>query len=122
MKRTILLLCSIAALSATITSCHKEPLDQLSDEESRIYITNYDSTASFASYHTFTISDSVAVIDNNNSTRESSDVDRAFISAVRTYLTQRGYTEVSRSQKPDLGVNVNRIINTQTGIISYPDY
>ena len=37
-------------------------------------------------------------------------------------MTQRGYTEVSRSQKPDLAVNVNRIINTQTGVISYPDY
>ena len=33
-----------------------------------------------------------------------------------------GYVLVTKNQAPDLGVNVNRIINTTTGVISYDNY
>lgn len=122
MKRTFALLAGIVTIGATLTSCHKEPLNNLTNEESRIYITNYDSSANFSAYHTYSISDSIAVIQNGQATKQSDATGTAYINAVKKYMNQMGYTLVGRNENPDLGVDVNRIINTSTGVISYPDY
>lgn len=121
MSTKILLLCTVA-LAAAVSSCTKEPLDHISQEESRIYITNYDTTANFKSFSTYTISDSVAVIQDGSSQMEATPTDQAYIAAVKKYMEQHGYTYVPRNANPDLAVNVNRIYNTTTGIISYGDY
>ena len=122
MRRFIALLSVVTGLSAVATSCVKDPMDQLSPEESRIYITNFDSTANFSTFKTYSISDSVAVITDNASGKSASQTDLAYIAAVKKYMAERGYTLVTRESVPDLGVNVNRIYSTRTGIISYPDY
>jgi hypothetical protein len=116
------LLFTALAASLLLGACTKEPLDNLSQEESRIYITNYNTDANFASYKTFSISDSVRVIDNNNASTNLTTTDQLFISAVRANLQQRGYVEVSKNSNPDIGVNVSRIYNTSTGVVSYNDY
>jgi len=102
-----------------LVSCRKEPLNNLSDEESRIYITNHDASANFSGYQTFSIADSVAVIDNNDVRFQYNNVDQAFVEAVKNNMIQRGYLFVPKSQNPDLGLNISRIIRTSTGIISY---
>lgn len=122
MKKQHVMLLGLLAIGATFSSCSKEPLANLTDEESRIYITNYDSTANFKSYTTFTISDSVTVINNGSASRQQTATDLAFVNAVRSQLQGRGYTEVARTSNPDLAVNVNRIYNTSTGIIRYDNY
>lgn len=111
----------ILALVTTFASCSKDPLDNLTEEESRIYITNYDSTALFSNYKMYSISNSV-VVNNNGQVSRQSNATQAFISAVKSEMQVRGYTLVSRNLNPDLGINVNRIYNTSTGIIKYNDY
>jgi hypothetical protein len=113
---------AVVAMMLLLGACQKDAVSNLSTEESRIYITDHDSTVSFSSYKTYSISDSVGVINNNQSTREMDDADAAYIAAVRKYMGQMGYTEVSRNQTPDLGVDVSRIISTSTGVVSQPDY
>jgi len=104
-------------------SCTKDPLDHLSQDESRIYITKHDDSSQFGSYTTFSIVDSVAVIENNQfKGRALAAVDAAYINAIRNLMQQRGYAEVPRDQNPDLAVSVNRIYNTYTGVFSYGDY
>lgn len=121
--RNIILTISTAASVLVLAGCTKEPLNELTQEESRIYITNHDSTANFASYRTFSVADSVAVINNNKLEKKSlTSVDAGFISAVKTQLQAHGYTLVTKDQDPDLGINISRIYNTYTGIVSYPDY
>lgn len=122
MNTRVLLLCTAVLAAAAVTSCTKQPLDHLTQDESRIYITNYDSTANFKSFSTFTVSDSVAVIQNGYSKQELSNTDQAYITAVKKYMQQQGYTYVARTANPDLALNVSRIYNTQTGVISYGDY
>lgn len=122
MKRELLLLSALAGLSILYTGCTKQPLNNLTTDESRIYITDHDSTINFANFKTFSISDSVAVIQNGGSSKELNSVDSAYINSVTKYMEQAGYTLVSNKQNPDLGVNVNRIISTTTGVISYGDY
>lgn len=122
MKKTGALLAAATALVLSLGACQKDAVSNLSTEESRIYITDHDSAITFSSYHTYSISDSVAVIDGNQSKKQMDEADAAYVAAVRKYMGEMGYTEVAKSQNPDLGVDVSRIINTSTGVISYPDY
>jgi hypothetical protein len=120
MKRTMYLLSAVAALVAmiSISSCRKDPLKDMTDEESRIYITNRDSTVDFTSYSTFSIVDSVAVLSrNSDSARKAlTTYDKQLIASVTAAMKQRGYTLVDKSAKPDLGINLTRIDNSYTSI------
>jgi hypothetical protein len=113
----------VAVVAILFTSCYKDPLKGLSEDESRIYITNYDTSANFSSFRTFSIADSVALVSNNGNTRKvRSSNDAAYISAVESALVQRGFVKVAHDQHPDLGVTVSRIMNNYTQVVSYNDY
>ena len=120
--KTLLAKCALVCLSVIYIGCTKDPLNNLTAEESRIYITDHDSSVSFTNYKTYSISDSVAVIENDQSSRQLNDVDQAYLDAVKKYMNQAGYQMVSKNANPDLGVNVNHIISTSTGVISYGNY
>jgi hypothetical protein len=114
---------AVAAAAMALGSCTKDPVSKLNAEESRIYITNHDSTVSFADFKTFSIADSVAIISNGKLKEKTSDsYDSLMIAAVSNAMIQRGYTRVANNQQPDLGINVNNIINTYTGFIDYGNY
>ncbi|MGN6604409.1 MAG: DUF4136 domain-containing protein [Ginsengibacter sp.] len=122
MKKIAQALLVVVGCTWLFTSCTKDPVSNLTTEESRIYITDHDSTVNFSNYKTYSISDSIAVIDNGNSKHESSAVGSAYIAAVIKYMNQSGFTLISKSDHPDLGVDVTHIINTSTGVITYGDY
>src|SRR6476659_6016136 len=105
MKRIQLLLTSVLGLSAIMTSCTKDPLHHLNAEESRIYVTSFDSSVNFSSYKTYSIADSVGVIDNGSAIKERAESDQAYIDAVNKYMQQRGYMPVNKNSNPDLVVN-----------------
>lgn len=109
-------------LALAFSGCTKDPLNNMTDEESRIYITSYDSTVNFSNYKTYSIPDSVTVINSGVAKRELNTMDQAYIDAVKKYMSQAGYQLVLKSASPDLGMDVSRIINTSTGVISYGDY
>src|SRR5438128_845067 len=97
MKSKNVMWMSILALGAVFTGCTKDPVANLSPEESRIYITDYDSTANFSAYKTFSISDSVAVINEGHASKEITATDQAFINAVRQEMQAKGYTLVAKN-------------------------
>jgi hypothetical protein len=110
-------------LAAFVTGCTKDPVANLNDDESRIFITNRNENADFSSYSTFSIADSVAVIENNQLTaKERTSFDANLINAFVSNLEQRGYTRVDNNAGPDLGITINRIYNDYTGIIDYGSY
>lgn len=120
MKRRWLLCFPVVCI---FMSCTKEPLDNMTEEQSRIYVTNYDTTVSFRNYSTFKIADSIAVIENNRlQTRQRTSMHAQIISAVASSLEQRGFVRVSGNQNADLGVTVSAITNTSTQLVSYTDY
>src|SRR5205809_496743 len=122
MKRMKLLLTGFFGAVAFLTACTKDPLNHLTNDESRIYITSFDSVADFSAYKTYSIADSVAEISNGGSKRGLTAADQAYIDAVNKYMQQRGYVKVNNNQSPDLGINVDRVYNTSTGLIDYSDY
>ena len=123
MKRMISLTLLAFAGLAALSSCTKDPMNNLSEEESRIYITNRDNNADFGSYKTYSIPDSVYVIDNNGlAGAQATSWDLQALAAVRSALESRGYVRVNRSQAPDLGINVSRLYNTTTNLVNLGDY
>jgi hypothetical protein len=120
--KTVWLLC-LPVLCILFTYCTKDPVKNLSEEESRIYVTNYDTAVSFNNYKTFKLADSVVVIENNQLLgRERTSMDAQFIDAVANALQQRGYVRVANNQQADLAVTISAITNTSTQVVSYPDY
>lgn len=118
-KLSAVMACAIIFM---ITSCTKDPLKDLSDEESRIYITQRDSTVNFKAFKTFSIADSVAYINNNQLVTRFTAVDAQFIEAIKNQMQQRGYVFVPRNQNPDIGITVSRIYTTYQGIVDYSNY
>lgn len=122
MKNKHVLIAAFSVCAAIFFSCTKEPLNNLTQEESRIYVTNSDSTVNFDSYKTYSVSDSADVLDNGQTYKDLQPVDQAYIDAIKKYMSARGYTLVDKNANPDLVLNVNRIYNTSTGLYDYNDY
>jgi hypothetical protein len=100
----------VVIVVAFMSGCGKDPLNDMTDEESRIYITNRDATANFSGYNTFSIVDSVAVASNGDTTKRMlTEYDRQLINAVKSVMQSRGYTLVNKDAKPDLAVNLTRM-------------
>lgn len=113
----------VPVLCFLLSNCTKDPVKELSEEESRIYITNYDTTVSFSNYKTFKLADSVAVIENNQLRGyDRTSIDAQYIAAVASALQQKGYVRVASNQSADLAVTISAITNTSTQVVSYPDY
>jgi hypothetical protein len=123
MKRMIGWTMAAMAGLVLMSSCTKDPIGNLTEEESRIYITNRDNNANFANYKTYSIPDSVYVVDNNNFRGgQATSWDLQALAAVRSAMASRGYVRVARNQSPDLGINVSRLYNTSTNLVNLQDY
>ncbi|MBW8683768.1 DUF4136 domain-containing protein [Chitinophaga rhizophila] len=122
MKKAMLVMCAALGVTLSFSSCSKDPLKDMTEEESRIYVTNYDDSVNFSSYRTFSIVDSVAVATNTNERRALTDYDKQLIQDVTRSLEARGYTRVDRAAKPDLAVNLTRIDNTYSAVYYNPGY
>lgn len=119
-KKSFLFLGIVAAASALMVGCGKNALNNLTPEESRIYITNRDSSANFPAFKTFSIVDSVAVLSNQQQGQELTTDDAALLQLIKTQMENRGYVLVDKGQQPDLGINVTRISNSYLNVVQYP--
>ncbi len=123
MKTSVLSLIASVTLLAVVTGCSKDPLNHLTEDESRIYITNHDSTVNFTSFQTFSIADSVAIVNNNQpGGKDQTSYDAQFISALKAAMIKQGFTLVDKHSNPDLALAVTVINNDYSGIVSYNDY
>lgn len=111
---------SLSALLILFSSCRKDPLHNLTQEESRIYITNRDSSANFSAFKTFSIVDSVAVIENNTQKKDLKQGDALLLKLITDQMESRGYVLVNKDQNPDLGINVTRTSNAYLNVVQYP--
>lgn len=99
-----------------LMSCSKDPISDLSNEESLVYITNHDQSANFSQYKTFSIVDSVLIVENNRAGTSLDDIDRAMLQRLITNMQSMGYKYVSRKDNPDVGINVSWITNTYLNV------
>ncbi len=110
----------VLGLSATLFSCTKDPLSGLSDSDSQIFVTNHDNQANFKLYKTFSVVDSVQVVEDNYSGTGLTSLDRAMLIRIIDNMEKLGYKYVQASAKPDVGINLARITNTSLNVVSQP--
>lgn len=103
-------------LGLGLVSCSKDPIGDLSNEESLVYITNHDQAANFSQYKTFSIVDSVLIVENDRAGTSLDDIDRAMLQRLITNMQNMGYKYVSRKDNPDVGINVSWITNTYLNV------
>ena len=117
------LFCWAAVTSLCLLACRKNVTDNLDDDEMPLYITKQEPSVDFSGYSTFSLADSVAVINNDQLVqRVRTDYDAAFIDAISAQMQSRGFTRVSHPDSPDLGITISRIYNDYTGIVDYSNY
>jgi hypothetical protein len=119
-KNTAMRFLTAAVLITAVGACTPSPLDGLTNDESLVFITNRDQAVSFGNYETFSISDSIRVIDNRDVGFNNGNVASALISRIAQNMSERGYTRVGRTETPDLGMNVTFVQQTQTGVTANP--
>jgi hypothetical protein len=106
MLKLIHYLVLLTLLSACVSP---DPASQLSPEDQDLYITNRDVSVNFANYRTYAIVDTVKVITKNTSDTlgHKSNFSAQIISTINFQMLKDGFVQVSRSQNPDVGLNVN---------------
>jgi hypothetical protein len=103
-----------------LTSCSKDPVSDLSTEESLVYVTNHDKSANYTQYKTFSIVDSVLFVQNDRSGTALTDIDRALLNRIISNMQSLGYKYVSPKSNPDVGINAAWITNTYLNVVSQP--
>ncbi len=106
------------AIAAVSWSCSPDALQDLTPEDSQVFITNYEKSVNFGNFNTFSLADSVFVLQNDRSGVSTTSLDYQVLGRVAENMTKRGYTRVARGAKPDFGLNVIRISETQTGLVA----
>ena len=123
MKHLPSFLFTMGCLGFLASGCVKDPIKNINQDESRLYITHRDSTTQFSSFSTFSVADSVAVIENNQLSEKSvNSFDQQLISTMVSMMRQRGYTLVDKNSDPDIVINISRVYNDYSGLINYADY
>lgn len=101
-------------------ACGGSPVDDLSDAESQVFITNYDRSVNFANYRTFSLPDSVVIVSNSGDQTSQTLLDQAVLAGLAQQLTNRGYQRVEQGSSADLGVAAIRVNNSYVGVTSSP--
>ncbi|HOZ78144.1 MAG TPA: DUF4136 domain-containing protein [Ferruginibacter sp.] len=107
-----------------ITGCRKEPLDNMTLAESNVYITQYDNTIDFGNYSSFRVADSASVISNGQfAGRSRTAFDASLADAVTQAMIAKGFRqETNPAVTPDIGINISKLIDSYTGVVSYDNY
>src|SRR6187401_3582693 len=103
------LMLPLLACTFVLGSCLKEPdLSELTSDF--IVITNYDKNAVFSSYQTFVMPPYVgAISDNPKDSVLPANLGDPILAEVSKNLVARGYTKVTNTQSPNLGVIVTAL-------------
>jgi hypothetical protein len=116
MKKILL----IPALALLAVACHKEPYID-SDNEYLVY-TSPGKDATFASFTTFDLADSLLVIGQSAKPEYSQSKNAiALIQAVRTNMEKAGYVYTPDNPDADLGIQMTYVIKTDRYVQYYND-
>jgi len=112
MKQLFLLLVGVLLLF----SCKKDP-DFNKLDNNLLVQTGYDTTATFNTYKTYAISDTINFVSNlTTQTYWADNQSTSIINQLKTNMTNSHYTLVKKADKPDLAVNLTFIKNVQQSI------
>ncbi|MFH1161575.1 MAG: DUF4136 domain-containing protein [bacterium] len=108
----------------TMASCAWYPSDADLLTETDVVLTMYDVNTNFNDFKTFSIVDSIGVVQDNDTTvkRISNDTTTAVLNQIKQNMIQRGFTKVAKSANPDFAINVVVIKTLNVAGNYYPGY
>ena len=120
MKRLIFLTTALS-LILLVNSCRKDPIKNLTAEESWVYISSGQNGVAFSSYQTFTLPDSIILVSNRQGSNnyETTALAQSMIAEVKSTLQSRGYSITGKNNNPDLGISIARIDNSYTNVAAF---
>ena len=100
----------LGALMFILWSCEPKD-DTLKLLDQLVVSTNYDNTAQFNSYSTYSMAtDTIGFVSNQSNdtiiTQTDNDYPRPILQKLQQNLSAKGYTRVDKNQNPDLRINV----------------
>lgn len=101
-----------------LASCRKNPIKNLSVEESWVYISSGNNGINFSNFSTVTIPDSVILISNQQggNNYETTALAQSMIAEIKATMQSRGYSLTSKNNNPDLGISIARVDNSYTSV------
>jgi hypothetical protein len=104
-------------------SCtQSDVITDISEEDTRVYLSNFDKKIDFSTYKTYSLLDTVYVVINDQ-IRQSMrpNTDKTFIQFFNENLQYKNFIKINRQNKPDLGIMISRVGNSKIGLgASYP--
>lgn len=108
MKRLLILLLT-GLFAQLVVSCYPEGADKVEDYD--VAITNYDKSADFGAFTTFSIPDTIVYFSNDKETNINHTYDQQIVDLVIQNFTARGYREVDTTASPSFVVNISAFSN-----------
>ncbi len=102
-------------------SCTKYPPDVTRLQEDLVIYTQVDIEKDINQFHTFSIVDSIAYIDNKDSSHILNANAQAVLDRIIQNMQNRGFVKVDKVDNPNLGITVSVIKTTNTSVY-YPGW
>jgi len=111
----------LAAGILVMASCSKYPPASSRLLEDLAVFTQYDINTNFGLYKTFSVVDSISYISDKSTKKILDARSQAVLTRIAQDMISRGYQQVAKSTKPDLGINVSAIEVTNISVY-YPGW
>ena len=120
--RTAIYSMIIAGLIMTLGSCY--PGNEVDVEDLDVALTFYDETANFGGFTTYSMPDSVVVLDQLSNQTGTGKFDSEILARVKSNLQDLGYVEEAdpANNAPDVLVLVSKVLNNNVEAYSYYDW
>lgn len=108
MKRLLILLLT-GLFAQFLVSCYPEGADKIQDYD--VAMTNYDKSADFGTFTTFSIADTIVYFSNDKGTTLSHQFDQQIVDLVTANFEKRGYELVDTTENPSFVVTISAFSN-----------
>ena len=108
MKRLLILLLT-GLFAQFMVSCYPEGADKIQDYD--VAMTNYDKSADFGAFTTFSIADTIVYFSNDNGVTLSHQFDQRIVDLVTANFEKRGYELVDTTENPSFVVTISAFAN-----------
>lgn len=93
-----------------------DPLANISDDDTRVYVCNFDKNVKFSDYTTYFVGDSAFSIVNNQARFSINRTkNKTFIFYFRENFEKKNFKHVKKGENPDMGVQISRVTNSKIG-------
>lgn len=108
MKRLLILLLT-GLFAQFMVSCYPEGADKIQDYD--VAMTNYDKSADFGAFTTFSIADTIVYFSNDKDATLSHQFDQQIVDLVTKNLEDRGYVVVDTTENPSFVITISAFSN-----------